>query len=198
MPSRVVRWGAGALLVSAFLFASATPSFAPHVAQLQVSPAQAKAGQEVTVFGPRGYARTNPVEIHGGTVDGPLLGTFQPNEELYALWGPGTIKLPDNLKPGVYALYATQTVTPAETHIRGIPARGEITILAPGGAPVLSAAPPGTFDEQTPVPLLEEKPVSNGAVLLVALGVAGGALFLAGTGAAVASRRRSAQTVSTT
>src|SRR5215217_2543404 len=85
MSSRAVRWGVRALLVGGFVLASATPSFAPHVAQLQITPAQAKAGQEVTVFGPRGYGRTNPVEIHAGSIDGPLLGSFQPNEEAYAM-----------------------------------------------------------------------------------------------------------------
>lgn len=195
MSTPALRWGVRALLVGAFVLASATPSFAPHVAQLQVSPAQAKAGQEVTVFGPRGYGRTNPVEVRAGSVDGPILGTFQPNEELYALWGPGTVKLPDNIPAGTYALYATQTLAPSETHIRGIPARGEVTIVGSGGAPVLGGPPEVPLADQAKVGILEEKPVSTGAVLLVGLGVAGAALFVAGGGAAVSSRRRAAQPV---
>ena len=200
MSPRFLRHSVRAVLVSAFLLASASPSFAPHVAQLQINPEQANAGQEVTVFGPRGYGRSNPVEIRFGTVDGPVLGTFQPNEELYAMWGPGTVRLPDDLKPGVYDLFATQTLAPAETHIRGVPARGQITILGPGGPPVLSEAPAPAFDEQPAVRLLEDESVSNGTVLLVALGVAGAGLFVAGMAAAISSRRRqsnpSAQTVS--
>ncbi len=196
MSPRLVRYGVRAVLVAAFLFASASPSFAPHVAQLQINPEQVKAGQEVTVFGPRGYGRTNPVEIRFGKVDGPVLGTFQPNEELYAMWGPGTVRLPEDLKPGVYDLFATQRLAPAETHIRGVPARGQIRVLGPGGPPVLGEAPAPGFGEQPTVGLLEEKPVSNGAILLVALGVAGAGLFVAGLAAAVSSRRRqSAQPV---
>ncbi len=179
------------------MLASATPSFAPNVAQLQVSPGRAKAGQEVTVFGPRGYGRTNPVEIRAGRIDGPVIGTFQPNEELYAMWGPGTVKLPDNIPAGVYTLYATQTLAASETHIRGIPARGEVTIVSSGGAPVLDGPPDVAFEDQPNVGLLEEEPVSNGAVLLVALGVAGGGLFVAGVGAAVSSRRRQSTPVAT-
>jgi hypothetical protein len=191
MPTAAVRWGARALLVGAFLLASATPSFAPHIAQLQITPEQAKAGQEVTVFGPRGYGRTNPVEIRAGAIDGPILGTFQPNEESYAMWGPGTVKLPDNAPAGVYYLYATQTLAANETHIRGVPARGQVTIVgAAGSAPVLSGPPEVPLQDQPKVDLLEEEPVSNGAVLLVALGVAGAGLFLAGLGAAFSSRRR--------
>ena len=193
---RLVRHGVRAVLVAAFLLASASPSFAPHVAQLQINPEQANAGQEVTVFGPRGYGRSNPVEIRFGKVDGPVLGTFQPNEELYAMWGPGTVRLPEDLKPGVYDLFATQRLAPAETHIRGVPARGQIRVLGPGGPPVLGEAPAPGFGEQPIVGLLEEKPVSNGAILLVALGVAGAGLFVAGAGAAISSRRRqSAQPV---
>jgi hypothetical protein len=190
MPSSVLRWGARALLVSAFLLATAIPSSAPHVAQLQVSPAQVRAGEEVTVFGPRGYGRTNPVEIRAGSIDGPVLGTFTPNEESYAMWGPGTVRIPENTQPGTYYLFATQTLAPTETHIRGVPARGEVTILGAGGAPVLSQAPEVPLDQQPTVGLLEEEPVSTGSVLLVALGVAGTGLFIAGLAVAFSSRRR--------
>ncbi len=189
MSTNFVRWGARALLVSAFLLASATPSPAPHVAQLQVTPAQVKAGGEVTVFGPRGYGRTNPVEIRAGSIDGPILGTFQPNEESYAMWGPGTVKIPETAKPGTFYLFATQTLAANETHIRGVPARGEVTILG-AAAPVLSQAPEVPLDQQPTVGLLEEEPVSTGSVLLVALGVAGTGLFLAGLAVAFSSRRR--------
>lgn len=192
MSSRTIRWGVRAVLVSAFVLASATASSAPHIAQLQITPAQAKAGDEVTVFGPRGYGRTNPVEIRAGSVDGPVVGTFQPNEEAYAMWGPGKVRIPDNARPGTYYLFATQTLAPTETHIRGVPARGELSIVGPGGAaPVLGAAPEVPLEQQEQVGLLEEKPVSTGAVLLVALGVAGAGLFIAGLAVAFSSRRRS-------
>jgi hypothetical protein len=194
MPSSVVRWGTRALLVSAFLLATATPSSAPHVAQLQVTPAEAQAGQEVTVFGPRGYGRTNPVEIRGGSIDGPVLGTFQPNEESYATWGPGNVRIPEGVKPGTYYLFATQTLAANETHIRGVPARGEVRILgAAGSSPVLGQAPEAPLSEQPRVELLEEEPVGTGAILLVALGVAGAGLFIAGAAAALSTRRRSAE-----
>jgi hypothetical protein len=160
------------------------------VAQLQVTPAQVRAGQEVTVFGPRGYGRTNPVEIRAGSVDGPILGTFTPNEELYAMWGPGTVRIPENAQPGTFYLFATQTLTASESHIRGVPARGEVTIVGAGGAPVLDSAPEIPLDQQPTVGLLEEEAVSTGSVLLVALGVAGAGLFLAGLAVALSSRRR--------
>lgn len=194
--SRLLRWGGAVAVAAAFTFASATPSLAPHVAQLQVTPGQAKAGEEVTVFGPRGYGRTNPVEVRFGTLDGPVLGKFQPNEEAYAMWGPGTVRIPEDAKPGAYSLFATQTLAPAETHIRGVPARGELTVLGAGGTPVIGATTdaPALPDQDGPG-LIEDEPVSTGTVVLVALGVAGGGMFLAGGAALAASRRRSSQPV---
>jgi hypothetical protein len=155
-----------------------------------VTPAEVRAGEEVTVFGPRGYGRTNPVEIRFGSVDGPVLGSFQPNEELYAMWGPGAVRLPDGLQPGTYALYATQILAPSETHIRGVPARGEVRVTGAGGAPVLGEPPATELADQEATPLVEEEPVGTGTVLLVALGGGGLGLFVAGAAAAVASRRR--------
>ncbi len=187
---RAIRWGGGAALAAALVLASATPSFAPHIAQLQISPAQAKAGDEVTVFGPRGYGRTNKVDVRWGSADGPILGSFQPNEELYATWGPGTVRIPADAKPGVYLLVATQTLTGAETHIRGVPARGELTVVGTGGVPAIGAAQGAQLTQQTGSPLAEEDPVSTGSVLLVALGVGGIGLLIAGAAAALASRRR--------
>src|SRR5687767_738794 len=52
-----------------------TGAWAPHVAQLQVTPTTFKAGDTVTVFGPSGYGATNPVEIRVDSADGPVIGT---------------------------------------------------------------------------------------------------------------------------
>lgn len=179
------------MLAAGLLLASAPPSAAPHIAQVQITPSQASPGQEVTVFGPRGYGRTNPVEIRWDSLNGPVLGSFQPNEELYALWGPGTIRIPEDAKPGVHFLFATQTLTANETHIRGVPARGELTVIGPGGVPVIGQGDVSPVEQETRG-LVEDEPVGTGTVLLVALGVAGVGLLIAGGAAALASRRRAA------
>lgn len=180
----------------------AAPSWAPHVAQLQVTPGQAQPGQEVSVYGPRGYGPTNPVEIRWGSPTGPVLGTFQPNTESYAQFGPGTVTIPADARPGTYQLFATQTLTPGETYIRGVPSQASIQVVAANGAaPVLSEAPRVPDAEQEPVGLLEEESVSTGRLVVVALGVAGAALFLGGAVAIFVARRpqapASAETVST-
>ena len=172
------------------LLLAAAPSWAPHVAQLQVTPAQARPGQEVSVFGPRGYGPTNPVEVRWGSPSGPVLGTFQPNTESYAQWGPGTVTIPADARAGTYQLYATQNLTPGETYIRGIPSQASVQVVsATGAAPVLSGPPPAAAEDQPVVGLEEEEGTSTPSLVLLALGVAGGALFLGGAGAILVARR---------
>lgn len=172
------------------LLATAVPAYAPHVAQMQVTPSTAKPGQEVTVFGPRGYGLTNPVQVRWGSVDGPVLGEFPTREGGFAMWGPGTITIPADAKPGINNLWVTQQLAPTETHIRGVPVQTVIQITdANGAAPVLGEDTNAV--EQRPADLIEDDVVSGGTLLLVALGSAGVAMFLAGVAAVVAGRRRS-------
>jgi hypothetical protein len=179
---------AGAAL--AVLLLAATPSWAPHVAQLQVTPNQAKPGQEVSVYGPRGYGPANPVEVRWGSPTGPVLGTFQPNTESYAQFGPGTVTIPADAKPGTYQLFATQNLNPNETYIRGVPSQATVQVVgAAGAAPVLAGPPPVPDSEQPAVGLLEEEESSTGSLVLLALGVAGAALFVGGAAAILVSRR---------
>jgi hypothetical protein len=186
-----VRLVAALVLAGGLAVASASPAFAPHVAHLILDKTQVKAGEQLTVFGQRGYGSANPVEIRLDSPDGPLLGTFQPNNELYAMWGPGPVTIPADVAPGAHTLYATQVLTPAENHIRGIPARADFEVLGAGGAPVLGAQPVQEDTSSAPADLVREEGVSTGSVLLVALGVAGVAMMLAGAVALASSRRRS-------
>jgi len=189
-PNRLLRPLLAAGGAVAVLMLTAVPSWAPHVAQLQVTPAQAKAGQEVSVYGPRGYGPTNPVEVRWGSPTGPVLGTFQPNTESYAQWGPGTITIPADAKAGTYQLYATQNLTPGETYIRGIPSQAAIQVVTAAGAtPVLGGPPPVAAADQPFVGLAEEEETSTGSLVVLALGVAGAALFVGGAVAIAVSRR---------
>jgi hypothetical protein len=177
-------------MAAAVFLLGAAPSWAPHVAQLQVTPTQARPGQEVSVYGPRGYGPTNPVEVRWGSPTGPVLGTFQPNTEAYAQWGPGAVTIPADAKPGTYQLFATQTLTPGETYIRGIPSQATIQVVAgTGAAPVVSGSAPSSANDQPVVGLTEEDSVSTGHLVVVALGVAGAALFVGGVVAILVSRR---------
>jgi len=164
-------------------------AWAPHVAQLQVTPTEFKAGDTVGVFGPNGYGQTNPVEIRFDAVDGPILGSFKTTGTGFATWGPGTVTIPADAKPGVHTLWATQKLEESEKLIRGMPTKTLVQVLnADGSRPALGVdLAPKT--EVRPTALVEEESVGTGALVLVGLGVAGLAMFAAGAAALMSSRR---------
>lgn len=187
------RWiaavaGAAAAAAGALLPGSA--AWAPHVAQLQVTPTQFKAGDTVTVFGPRGYGQTNPVEIRWDAVDGLVLGSFPTEGTGFAMWGPGTVVIPADATPGVHTLWATQKLEESEKLIRGLPTKTLVQVLnADGSAPALGIDLTPQV-EPRPAGLVEDDSVGTGALVLVGLGAAGIAMFAAGAAALMSSRRR--------
>ena len=190
MGRRVVRASLVTALGLGFLLLPGTAAWAPHVPQLQVTPSQVRPGQEVTVYGTRGFGFTNPVEVRFNSADGPVLGSFRPANEPYAPFGPGTVRIPEDVTPGAYSLWATQVLSPAEKHIRGIPTRSNITVVGPGGAPVLGAQV-GTPGDAGAPGFVREKGPSTLSLLVVGFGVAGVAVFVAGLVAVLSSRRSS-------
>ena len=166
-------------------------AWAPHVAQLQVTPTRMKAGDTVSVFGPSGYGSTNPVEIRLDSADGPVLGSFTTTGTGFAQWGPGTVTIPADVKPGVHTLWATQKLEESEKLIRGMPTKTLITVLNPDGSGPVVGEDLSHKVEPRPTNLVEDKPVGTGALVLVGLGVAGVAMFVAGAAALASSRRRS-------
>lgn len=179
------------IAASAAVLRTVSPAWAPHVAQLQVTPTQFKAGDTVTVFGPRGYGATNPVEIRWDAMDGPVLGSFKTVETGFAMWGPGTVTIPADAKPGVHTLWATQKLEESEKLIRGMPTKSIVEVLnADGSAPTLGQDLSPKV-EPRPTDLVEDKAVGAGALVLAGVGVAGVAMFAAGAAALLSSRRRS-------
>ncbi len=182
----------GAAAAGMAVILGASPGWAPHVAQLQVTPGQVRPGDQVSVFGPRGYGRTNPVEIRWDSESGPVLGTFRPDQQRFAQWGPGTVTIPADATAGRHVLVATQELPDADAGIRGIPARTVIEVLGPASIPVLGAplSPPvGARAER--VEVADDGGIPIGGVLLVGMGVAGVAMFAAGMASAAARRRAS-------
>lgn len=183
------RLVAAGVLAALGVVATALPSYAPHVAQMQVTPTTAKPGDQVTVYGPAGYGATNPVQVRWDAVDGPVLGEFRTRGTGFAAWGPETIRIPEDAKPGIHVLWVTQKLEPTETIIRGVPVRTVIQISDRNGVVPVVGEPAFQIEPREGA-LVEEKGVSGGTLLLVGLGAAGVALFLAGVGAILASRRR--------
>ena len=182
------------LLAGVFVAVAAPAAWAPHVAQLQVTPTQVQPGQQVSVFGPRGYGRTNPVQSRWDSETGPVLGSFQPDQQRFAQWGPGTVTIPADATAGRHVLFATQDLPDADAGIRGIPARTVIEVLGPASVPVVGAPlSPPVGERADGVAVTDDDGVPVAGVLLVGLGVAGVAMFAAGT-ASAAARRRSTET----
>ncbi len=153
---------------------------------LEVIPWQANAGSEVTLKGVS-YNR-NPVMVRFNALDGPVIGTIQPTggTGTSSNWNlEGTVTLPADAKPGNYVLIATQPSTDGK--LTQIPTRALVSVSGTT-APVVGA-PLAAEPVERPVGLVEADSVSTGAKVLVGLGVAGMAMFLAGIAALVASRR---------
>ena len=184
------RLAAAGVLAGAGLLLTGLPAWAPHVAQMQVTPSTAKPGDSITVFGPRGYGVVNPVQVRWDNVNGPVLGEYKTRETGFAMWGPEAITIPADAKPGIHYRWVTQKLEPSETIQRGIPVRTVIQIADANGAVPLVGEPLTPQVEPRPAGFVENHPASTASLLLVALGAAGGAAFLAGTGAVVVSRRR--------
>ena len=189
------RWFAavvGAAAAVGALFPGSA-AWAPHVAQLQVTPTEFKAGDTVGVFGPNGYGSTNPVEIRWDAVDGPVLGSFKTTGGGFATWGPGTVTIPADAKPGIHTLWATQKLEETEKLIRGMPTKTLVQVLnADGSRPALGLDISPQI-ETRPTDLVEDDAVGTGALVLAGLGVAGVAMFVAGAAALMSSRRRDAE-----
>lgn len=153
---------------------------------LEVVPRQPNPGSEVTLKGVS--YNHNPVVVRFNALDGPIIGNIQPTggTGTSSNWKlEGTVTLPADAKPGNYVLIATQPS--ADGKLTQIPTRGLVSISGTT-APVLGA-PLTAADGERPVGLAEGDSVSAGAMVLVGVGVAGIALFLAGMAALVAARR---------
>jgi hypothetical protein len=175
----------GVMLVAASQLMTASPAFAPHVAQLQVTPSTVAPGSQVNVYGPRGYGSTNPVEVRLGSATGPVLGSFQPSNENFAQFGPGTVTIPPDTAPGTYRLVATQTLAADEQHIRGVPSVAVIEVGAQGAT--ATAAP--LITEARPDGLARDAGVSIGVLIGVAVAATLVALAVGFAVAALAQRK---------
>ena len=156
---------------------------------LNVTPAQAQPGQEVAISG-FSYNGSAPIVVRFNALDGPVLGTFEPVEgrfgdpELLS----GTVTIPAGTKPGNYVLIATQSGD--DGGLSQVPVRALVTVTSSGGTPIVGeeVAP---VEAGRPVgPEVTRSSPSTGALVLVALGAAGVALFLGGVATVAAGRRR--------
>ena len=180
----------GVLLVPAAVAWACLP-----VASVTSAPGSAQAGQQVTVTGNEFYG-TNPVQIHFNGLNGPVLGQFTPNSNGAFV---GAVTIPADAPVGPAVLVATEAAatatSPTGGSSAGVPTRTVVNVVGPGGSSPIAVAPSGIARPSGVV--TQSSSVSTGALVLVALGVLGVALFVAGGVALITSGRRREATAET-
>ena len=188
---QVRRWAIGGLTTAAagvFMAAAAWACVSGPVVNL--STINAKAGQEVTVTGTGFRATTDQVVVRWNALDGPIVATQAPpitGGNLNA-----TFTVPEGTTAGSYVVVVTQTKDDGSITLS--PIRAVMNVTGESGTnPVLGAQ--GTAVDQTVRAdslARSDDSITTGTLALVALGVGGVGMFLAGMAALFAGRKSSA------
>src|SRR5687768_11421674 len=187
---QVRRWALGGLTTAAagvFMAAAAWACVSGPVVNL--STINAKAGQEVGITG-TGFQATNAAQIRWNALDGPVLTTVPAPITGGNMDAKFTV--PEGTKAGSYGVIVTQTKADGSMSLSPIRAVTSVTGDA-GTTPVLGA--PGASTDQTVRAeslARSDDSISTGTLALVALGVGGVGMFLAGMAALFAGRKSTA------
>jgi len=156
---------------------------------MNLSTINAKVGETVTVTG-LAFQPGNQAVLRFNALDGPVLSTV--NAPIAGGNLNTTFTVPDGTKPGSYVIIATQQTADGKMSLS--PVRSVMNVVGDAGAsPVLGAPVSSTDTAQRAVGLAKSnQSISTGSLALVALGVGGVGMFLAGMAALFAGRRSSA------
>jgi hypothetical protein len=172
-----------AAAVALVLISAASWACVP-VATITLTPGEARPGDEVALSGIR-FVTSSPVVVRLHSMEGPVLATIDMPRSANTLFTT-KIGVPQDARPGPLLVMVMQDPDP-DTGFAGwgTPVRGIVTVLDADGK-----APPTTISAVAGrPPALADESVDVGLVVLLVLGVAAGALLLAGTAAVVAGRR---------
>ncbi len=157
---------------------------------LDLASRDVRPGEAVTLKGVS-YNR-HPVVVRFNALDGPVLGTIEPTggSATSSNWNlEGSVTIPAGARPGSYVLIATQPGPDGK--LTQIPTRALVNVVGTS-TPVLGGTPDAA-QAARPAGLDRGDSVSGAAKALMALGVAGVALFIGGTAALIASRPKGAR-----
>ena len=189
----VRRWalaGVGSTAAGVLMAAAAFACVSGPVVNL--STINAKAGQEVGITG-TGFQAANAAQVRWNALDGPVL------TNVAAPITGGTMDakftVPEGTKPGSYVVVVTQTK--ADGSLSLSPIRAVMSVTGDAGANPVVGAPAASTDSAVRADGLarSDDSISTGTLALVALGVGGVGMFLAGMAALFAGRRSSAPEV---
>jgi hypothetical protein len=156
---------------------------------VNLSTIEAKAGQEVGIKG-ASFRLTDDVLVRFNALDGPLLTTIKPVGGTI----DGTFTVPAGTKAGTYVIMAMQN--DANGKLSLAPVRTSLNVIGDGGTPpVLGATTP--VADRTPGLVMTDDSMGGGTLALIALGVGGIGMFLAGMAALLAGRKQPAPDAAT-
>jgi hypothetical protein len=155
---------------------------------VNLSTINAKVGQDVAITG-TGFQAGNNAVVRFNALDGPVLTTV--NAPIAGGNLAATFTVPDGTKPGSYVIIVTQNN--AAGQLTNAPVRAVFNVIGDGGTQPVLGAPAASADNTLRANGLArtDNSVSGGTLALVALGVGGVGMFLAGMAALFAGRRGS-------
>ena len=148
-----------------------------------LSTVNAAPGDEITISGSN-FRQPESATVRWDSLDGQILANLgAPDNRLIE----GTFTVPANATPGNHVVIVSQAK--ADGTLTQMPIRALLTVTPAGGAaPVLGESISPT-EVREPGLVTADDGISTGSLVLIALGVAGTAMFLAGVAALVAGRR---------
>ena len=186
---KVRKWAIGALGAGiSTVVATASAWACVSGPSVTLNPAKAGPGDTVTMT-MRDFRKADPIELRWNDLNAPVLATFDSNGSGSPITGQFTV--PADAKPGNYVVVLSQKAPDGK--VSQAPVRALFTVSGPNGATPVVGAATAPVDESRPAGLVtEDNSVSGGTLALVALGVAGLGMFLAGMAALFAGRRGAA------
>lgn len=179
---RTVAVLGGSIVAMVFLAAAAWACVSGPA--LKLSTATTKAGEDVGVSGTGWRFKNDPVTIRFNALDGPVLATPPVQSQAFN----ATVTVPPGTKPGNYVLIASQHAP--DGSLSQTPSRVLLTVVGDTGTTPVVGASPAPVEAERPADLARnDESIGGGTLALIALGVAGVGLFLAGMAALLAGRR---------
>lgn len=156
---------------------------------VNLSTINAKAGQEVGITG-TGFQTANAAQIRWNALDGPVLTTVPAPITGGNLAASFTV--PQGTAPGSYVVIVSQTKADGSMSLS--PIRAVMNVTGEAGTNPVVGAPAASADNSARADGLarSDDSISTGTLALVALGVGGVGMFLAGMAALFAGRKSSA------
>jgi len=173
--------------VGSVLFVAASAWACVSGPSINLSTVNAKPGEEVQLT-MRDFRKLDPITVRWNDLGGPELATFANKGGTQGSPFTETITIPADAKAGNYVLVFTQTAPDGK--LSQMPVRALVTVTGPAGTTPVLGAPVGAPVTDRPTTLAtQDESISGGTLALIALGVGGVGMFLAGMAAFFAGRR---------